>query len=306
MASGPAPFAALLDEYLAFLAHHRGLREATLYFHRRWGRQFLAHLASHLPDGDVRALTIAIIDDFTRPLARAVGRGTQSQLVQVVRGLLRHLHRTGRTGQDWSRFVQVPRRYRLATLPATISLDEVRRLLAAVDQDSAVGRRNHAILLLLAVYGLRAREVVDLRVDDIDWRARLLRVRRSKTGRPLVLPLTAAVEQAVVAYLRDDRPQTQAREIFVRHHGAPVAFRRSSLVYALVRKAFDRAQVHAMHRGPHVLRHALATHLVQRGFPLKTVGDLLGHRHPDSTLIYTKLAIEDLRDVALEVPEFES
>lgn len=306
MASDPAPVAALLDEYLAFLAHHRGLGEATLYFHRRWVRQFLAHLASRLPDGDVRALTIAIIDDFTRPLARAVGRRTQSQLVQVVRGLLRHLHRTGRTGQDWSRCVQVPRRYRLATLPTTISLDEVRRLLAAVDQGSAVGRRNHAMLLLLAVYGLRAREVVDLRLEDVDWRARILRVRRSKTGRPLVLPLTAAVEQVIVSYLRHDRPQTGAREIFVRHVGTPVAFRKSSTVYALVRQAFDRAQVHATHRGPHVLRHALATHLVQRGFPLKTVGDLLGHHHPDSTLVYTKLAIEDLRDVALDVPEFES
>jgi integrase len=181
----------------------------------------------------------------------------------------------------------------------------VKLLLRSVDRRSAIGRRHYAMLLLLAVYGLRAREVVDLRLDDVDWRACVLRVRRSKTGRPLVLPLTTAVAEALVAYLRRGRPQTDAREIFVRHHGAPVAFRKSSSVYALVRRAFDQAQIPSAHRGPHVLRHALATHLVQQGFALQIVGELLGHHHPDSTLPYTKLALDDLRSVALDVPEFE-
>jgi site-specific recombinase XerD len=217
---------------------------------------------------------------------------------------LRHFHRTGRLAHDWSRCIQGPRRYRLATVPTTISLDQVRQLLRSVDRRSAIGRRHYAMFLLLAVYGLRAREVVELRLDDIDWRAHVLRVRRSKTGRPLVLPLTAAVAEALVAYLRRGRPQTEAREILVRHHGAPVAFRKSSSVYAVVRHAFDQTQIGSARRGPHVLRHALATHLVQRGFALHTVGALLGHQHPDSTLPYTKLALDDLRSVALDVPEF--
>jgi integrase/recombinase XerD len=232
-----------------------------------------------------------------------VGRGTQWQMIQAVRGLLRHLHRTGRVVDDWSRFVQGPRRYRLASIPTTISLDEVRRLLATVDRRSAIGRRNYAILLLLAVYGLRSREVVDLRMDDVDWRGGMIRVRRSKTSRPLLLPLTSSVGSALAAYLRRGRPPSDAREIFVRHHGACVPFRKSTTVYGIVRRAFDQAEVRAVRRGPHVLRHALATHLVQRGFPLHVAGDLLGHQHPDSTLPYTKLAIEDLRDVALEIPE---
>lgn len=298
-------FSGLLEEYLSFLQHHRGLRDATLYPHRRWGRRFLDYVATRLTHADLGQLTIPIVDDFVRPLVRTVGRGTQSQLIQVIRGLLRHLHRTGRLEHDWSRCVQGPRRYRLATLPTTISTDEVKRLLRSVDRRSAIGRRHYAMLLLLAVYGLRAREVVELRIDDVDWRARVLRVRRSKTGRPLVLPLTAAVGQALVAYLRRGRPPTDAREIFVRHHGAPRAFCKSSSVYAVVRHAFDRAQIRSTRRGPHVLRHALATHLVQRGCALNVVGDLLGHQHPDSTLPYTKLAIDDLREVALEVPEFE-
>ena len=306
MASYPESFPGLLEEYLTFLQHHRGLREATLYFHRRWGEQFLHHLAEHLPDRDFTRLTIPIVDAFVLPLARSVGRGTQWQMIQTVRGMLRHLHRTGRVAEDWSRFVHGPRRYRLASIPTTISVDEVRRLLATIDRRSAIGRRNYAILLLLAVYGLRAREVVDLCLNDIDWRVGIIRVQRSKTSRPVVLPLTSAVGRALVAYLRRGRPCTDARHIFVCHNGAPRPLRNSSSIYDIVRSAFDRATIRSMRRGPHVLRHALATHLVQHGFALKVVSDLLGHQHPDSTLPYTKLAIEDLREVALEAPEVDS
>jgi integrase/recombinase XerD len=165
MASDPESFPELLEEYLRFLQHHRGLHEASLYFHRRWGKQFLHHLAEDLPDRDLARLTIPIVDAFVLPLARTVGRETQWQIVQTVRGVLRHLYRTGRVADDWSPFVHGPRRYRLASIPPTISLDEVRRLLTTIDRRSAIGRRDYAILLLLAVYGLRAREVVaaDLR-----------------------------------------------------------------------------------------------------------------------------------------------
>ena len=106
------------------------------------------------------------------PLARTVGRGTQWAIVPAVRGVLRHLQRTGRVVHDWSRFVQAPRRYRLASIPTTIGVNEVRRVLAAVDRRSAIGRRNYTMLLLLATYGLRAREVVDLRLDDINAEVR--------------------------------------------------------------------------------------------------------------------------------------
>lgn len=303
MPADTEPFAGLLAEYLEFLGHHRGLRPATLYVHGRWGRQFLQYLGQRLPEADLCHITVPIIDAFVLPLVRKAGRGTQSQIIQAVRGVLRHLHRTGRVADDWSRLIQGPRRYSLASLPGTISAADVRRVLASVDRRSAIGRRDYAILLLLAVYGLRSREVVDLRLDDVDWRHGLIHVQRSKTGRPLVLPLTGAVGRALVAYVRHGRPRSSARQIFLRQVRPATPFRLSSNVYRVVREAFDRAKIVSPRRGPHVLRHALATHLVRRGFPLKVVGDLLGHRHPDSTLPYTKLAIEDLREVALDVPE---
>ena len=131
-------FQDFLKEYLTFLEHHRGLREATLYFHRRWGERFLHHLAEHLPGRDLARLIIPIVDAFVLPLGCSVGRDTQWQIIQAVRGVLRHLHRTGRVAEDWSRFVHGPRRYRLASIPTTISVDEVHRLLTTIDRRSAI------------------------------------------------------------------------------------------------------------------------------------------------------------------------
>jgi len=307
--SAPSPAAAerftgFLEEYLTFLRQHRGLSPATLYFHRRWGARFLQHLGGQLPGGDLRRLTPPVVDSFVLPLAPTVGRGTQVQMLQVVRGILRHLYRTGRIAQDLAPLVHGPRRYALATLPSTLGPTEVRRLLDGVDRSSARGRRDYAVLLLLATYGLRAGEVARLRLDDIDWRAALLRIQRTKVGGDLCLPLTPAAGNALLAYLRAGRPSSPHREVFVRHDAPHTAFRNSSAIYQIVRHAFDRIGLAAPHRGPHVLRHARATALVRQGCSLKVVGDLLGHRHPDSTLPYTKLAVEDLREVALEAPEF--
>lgn len=300
---GEEPFAALLEEYLAFLRHHCGLSAATLYARQRWGSRFLQHLAERLPGGALGGLTAQIVDDFVLPLAPTVGRGTQAQVLQAVRGLLRHLHRTGRIAHDLAPLIHGPRRYSLASLPTTLGPQEVRHLLAGVDRSSARGRRDYAVLLLLATYGVRAGEVTQLRLDDIDWRTGLLRLRRSKTAGELCLPLTAAVGNALLAYLRRGRPATPHREVFIRHQAPHTPFRKSSAIYQIVRQAFERAGIASPHRGPHVLRHARATSLVRQGCSLKVVGDLLGHRHPDSTLPYTKLALEDLREVALEAPE---
>ncbi len=194
---GSEDVAKLLEEYLKFLQHHRGLREATVYFHRRWGERFLHHLTQQIPNGDLARLTVPIVDAFVLPFARTVGRGTQWQMIQAVRGVLRHLHRSGRVAEDWSRFIQGPRRYRLASIPTTISVDEVRPLLTAIDRRSAIGRRNYAIVLLLAVYGLRAREVVDLRLDG----SRL--ARRYHSG--------AAVEDLATAHAAADGGSRQRR-----------------------------------------------------------------------------------------------
>jgi integrase len=154
----------------------------------------------------------------------------------------------------------------------------------------------------LAVYGLRASEVASLHLEDVDWRADQVRVAQSKGRRRLLLPLVTEAGEAILSYLRNGRPTSRHREIFVRHQ-APYSPVKSPAIYRIVRKAIDRAGVETARRGPHVFRHGRATTWIRGGWSLKAIGDLLGHRSEDTTRVYCKLAIEDLRAVALDAPE---
>jgi integrase len=157
--------------------------------------------------------------------------------------------------------------------------------------------------MLLATYGLRAGEVVHLRLEDLDWRHECLHVRQSKTGRPTVLPLLAPVGDAILEYLREGRPTTAAREVFLRAQAPVQPFRGGSSLYSIVARRLPKAGVRpAGKRGPHTFRHAHAVRLLQAAVPLKAIGDLLGHTSTASTAIYLKLATEDLREIGLNVP----
>jgi integrase len=152
-------------------------------------------------------------------------------------------------------------------------------------------------------YGVRPGEVAKLRLEDIAWRCAAIRFRRSKTGRPLSFPLTRDVGEAIAAYLRQDRPQTTAREVFIRVTAPHVAFGRGSAVSGIVRRYLAAAGIQSQHTGAYIVRHSLAVHLVRKRHSLKTITDMLGHRDPTIAYHYAKLDTEDLRDVALEVRE---
>jgi integrase len=179
-------------------------------------------------------------------------------------------------------------------------------LLALAPRDAAadvyLGRRDYAIFLLIATYGLRTSEVAGLRLDDVEWRASRLRVRRPKTRTPLVLPLTDAVGAALLDYLRHARPPRPAcRALFLRVRAPAGPLARTG-----VTEAFQgwtrRSRLPIPYHGPHCLRHSLAVHLLRQGTSLKAIGDLLGHRSPESTCVYLRLDVEDLRDAALPLP----
>jgi integrase len=166
-----------------------------------------------------------------------------------------------------------------------------------------VGLRDHAILQLLATYGLRSGEICNLRIDDIDWRAESIRIRHTKTRACSFLPLMAPVGEAVLAYLRAGRPMTDAREIFIRTR-AP--YRRLGMLASAVRRRLRDAGVEPPGKsGPHIFRHARAVEMLRASVPQKIIGDMLGHRSTESTAPYLKLATEDLRAIALDVPGTE-
>jgi len=177
----------------------------------------------------------------------------------------------------------------------------VQAFLAAIDRSTLKGKRDYAMFLLIATYGLRSSEIVTLRLDDLEWRAKRIRVARPKAGAPLILPLTDEAGAALIDYLRA-RPDQSYRQVFL-HVWAPAGPLGPTAVSEVFRVYRRRGTLPTHCSGPHCLRHSLAVHLLRQGARLKAISDLLGHRSIESTCVYLRLHIEDLRDAALGLPQ---
>lgn len=233
--------------------------------------------------------------------ASGLKRRSLKDVAERLRGLMRHLHRTGKTAVDLAPQIIAPMLYAYEGIPSALSSEQIETVLNSARKDgSPVGLRDFAILQLLATYGLRAGEIAHLRLGDLDWRAETLRIRHSKTGAESLLPLMAPVGDALIDYLRYGRPKTDAREIFIR---ARAPYRPLSMIQSAVYRRIEAAGVKPNgKRGPHIFRHAQAVSLLRADVPRKVIGDVLGHRSTESTIPYLKLATEDLRAIALEIP----
>jgi len=219
-------------------------------------------------------------------------------LCGVLRVFLRYLFREKLIAQDLSQTIEGPRVYRLSSIPRSISWTEVERMLAAVDRRSVVGKRDYAILLLLVTYGLRGREVAALTLDDLDWERERLKVPERKAGHSTAYPLSPIVGQAIIDYLKNGRPQRSDRHIFYRVT-APFDPMTNGGVSTRASYYLHKAGVPVPRPGSHTLRHTCVQRLIDAHFPLKTIGDYVGHASPESTAIYAKVSIENLREVAL-------
>jgi integrase/recombinase XerD len=211
---------------------------------------------------------------------------------------LRYAHREGVVAVDLSGVMEWPQVYRLSSIPRSITWEEVGRVLAGVDRRTPCGKRDWAILMLLVTYGLRSREVAALTLDDIDWKRERLAVPERKAGHSTAFPLTGSVGEALVEYLRHGRPQTASRRVFFRAL-APIEPIGHAAVSARAAHYLRRAGIEALRPGSHTLRHTCVQRLVDADFALKTIGDFVGHRSARSTEIYAKVAVEQLRQVAL-------
>ena len=199
-----------------------------------------------------------------------------------------------------------PRIYDDDHIPAALRPEEVQAVLEVTRQDSSPrGRRDYAFLMLLATYGLRAGEVVALRLEDINWKKEIIYVRHSKTGADSELPLLREPGEAVLSYLENTRPQSEQRELFLQLR-APYRAYKGSILNSVIASRLKAAGIIPLGRkGAHAFRHARAVSLLRAAVPLKIIGDLLGHKSADSTVVYLKLATEDLRAVGLDMPKKE-
>jgi len=292
---------AICDEYETWLREERGLAVSSIYALMWEGRNFLAWQLDRCGVGSLMEMTVGDIDRYMDMRSPHQTRKSVKDVAERLRSVLRYLHRTGRTAIDLSPHVIAPLLYAYEGVPSILERDQIAAVLEAAGKDrTPVGLRDHAILQLLATYGLRSGEIRNLRIDDIDWRAESIRIRHTKTRACSFLPLMAPVGEAVLAYLRAGRPVTDAREVFVRTR-AP--YRKLGMLASAVRRRLRDAGVEPPGKsGPHIFRHARAVEMLRASVPQKIIGDMLGHRSTESTAPYLKLATEDLRAIALDVP----
>ena len=290
------PFTDNVPGFFAYLRDERGLRADTVADYGHHLRQLEAYLRER-GLADLSALSPVVISGFVTDRTRHLAPSGVRSRCAVLRVFLRYLHREGLVSSDLSHAADAPRAYRLASVPRSIGWDEVRRMLEEVDRRSVVGRRDYAILLLLVTYGLRAREVAALTLDDIEWSRDRLRIPERKAGHATAYPLSPLVGEAVLDYLKSGRPATKSRRVFFRAQ-APCEPITHSAVSCRAAHYLRKAGVAVPRPGSHTLRHTCVQRLVEAGWPLKSIGDYVGHRSPASTEIYSKVAIDTLREVA--------
>jgi site-specific recombinase XerD len=297
----PSPTAAKLSDYRQHLEQVRGLAAHTIHQHVVTARDFLAHVCGGQGLEELSKLKAGQVEDFVKLSGQRLSRESLQHTVAHLRSFLRFLAVRGETPCGLDGHIDTPRVYRGERLPRSLPWETVTRLLASIDRSTHLGRRDHAMLLLIATYGLRTSEIVRLKLEDIDWRGGRLRVYQLKTAAPLELPLTDEVATGLVRYLRRGRPRVPHREIFVRHR-APAGVLKPTAVTEAFQTWSARSRLGIPFQGPHCLRHSYAVRLLRRGVSLKTIGDLLGHGTMESTTVYLRLAVEDLRGVALDLP----
>ena len=290
----------LLKEYCHYRRAHNGVSEGTLVRDVGTARGFLKQLRREKKS--IRLTTLADVDTFVRELGTRFGKRTVADTCSSLRAFLRFLKMTGRLPTDLASGVIAPR-YRIDEKPPrTLPWNDVQKILRAIPRNEAPGRRDYAIVLLLATYGMGAAEVLAIRLQDLDWRGGVLRIRRPKTSVPIELPLLPAVAKAMTAYLRWERPPAgSVQSVFLRQN-MPYEPITSSAIRYRIRHYARLTGIPAKVIGAHAFRHSHASRQIDSGANVKVVSDILGHRSSSSTSVYVRVALKRLRAVALPVP----
>jgi site-specific recombinase XerD len=286
--------------YERFLVSERGLTPATVDNYLPTIRAFLTERFG-AEEVQLEALVPQDTNRFILRHAQRVSRSRAKLMVTALRSFLRFLHQRGDITVDLAGAAPPVMNWRLSGLPKALAPEQVESMLASCDQSTTVGRRDYAILLLLARLGLRAGEVVAMTLDDLDWEAGIVTV-RGKGQRREPLPLPQDVGEGLVNYLRQGRPACTTRRVFIRLHAPHRGFANSAAICDVVRRALARADIDPPFKGSHLLRHTLATEMLRRGASLEDIGEILRHRHPETTQIYAKVDLGALRALAQPWP----
>lgn len=288
------------DAFVQYLSQERALQASTQQSYRRWVRRFLDARCGRRR-AEWGRIEVREVTDFVRRYAETASRLYARLMVTARRSFFRFLHVQGHVTRNLAAAVPAVAGWRRSDIPRSLESEQVERLVRGGDRRTAVGRRNRALLLLLARLGLRAGEVVRLTLEDIDWEAGVLII-RGKGAREDHLPMPRDVGQALASYLRQARPSCTTRRVLVRMRAPRRGFASSVAISTIVRRALERAGIESPCKGAHRLRHSLASQRLAHHAALAEIGEILRHRSPNTTQIYTKVDLVALRALALAWP----
>ena len=286
--------------YAQYLCDARALARATVVNYVPFIRGFLT---DRFVDEPVRLSRLSA-DDVVRYVQRQAPQlhlKRAKLLTSALRSFLRYARYRGEVTLDLAAAVPVVANWSMPAIPRAIGADQVHQLLTSIERRTATGRRDYAIVLLLARLGLRSGEVAFLELDDIAWDAGQVSV-RGKGGHRTALPLPTEVGKAIAAYLRHGRPRSTSRRVFLRSKAPIRGFLSQCAIGSIIRHRLQRAGIQAPTTGAHQFRHALATQMLRHGASLAEIGEILRHRSPQTTTIYTKVDLQALRTLALPWP----
>jgi len=291
----------LLVSFCAWMRQQRGVCDATLYNYSLHLRELLRNLGEDPGKFDAQNLRQFILDT-----SQQCGWAAAKKCTTAVRMFLRFLIADGKCAAGLEASVPVLAHWRLSSLPRYLQFDEVERVIASCDPAKPAGKRDRAILLLLARLGLRAGDIVQLRLGDVDWKEAGICV-SGKGRRQALLPLTQEIGDAIASYIKDGRPPTTVDALFIRSRAPFRALANHCAVSMIVAQAMRRAGVTCPSRGAaHVLRHSVASSMLRHGASLQEIAGVLRHRSTATTEIYAKVDVVTLRQIAQPWPEAKS
>jgi site-specific recombinase XerD len=301
-AASPAttPTERLQSEFRLYLRQERALASTTQAAYTAFVSEFLTERFGAGPV-DLSRLCAADITRFVRRRASTIQSKRVQLMTTALRSFLRFARYRGDIEKDLAACIPAVANWKQSTLPRALPPDQVEQVLKSVDRKTAIGRRDYAILLILARLGLRAGEIKTLTLEDLDWQEGLITV-RGKAGRFSQLPLPRDVGAAIADYLRHGRSTASSRCVFLRARAPAGGFQGQTGVGSMVRHALERAGIDSPRKGAHQFRHALACQMLKQGASLSEIGELLRHRSPQTTAIYAKVDLDSLAAWALSWP----
>jgi len=296
----PSPVEQHVLAYERYLQDARALSRRTIVNYRPVVRDFLNF---RFGDGEVSLaqLRAADVTGFVQKWVSRLNMRSAKIMTTALRSFLSYARYRGDIVSNLAAAVPVVANWPVSSIPRAIGRDEVTRLLASIDRDTPAGCRDYAMILALARLGLRSSEVVSLELNDIDWVAGQIQV-RGKNGQRNGLPLPADVGEAIAGYLRKSRPRNASRRVFLRDKAPIAGFKGPGGLGSVIRRSLKRAGIDSPTKGAHQFRHGLASEMLRGGASLGEIGEVLGHRHVQTTAIYAKVDLNALRTLALPWP----